>query len=265
MAETEPIHEAARRGDVESLRRELAAGISPNLRTPVNHTLRFGGRTPLHLCFSAGGERIPECCRVLIAAGADVNARDVRGQMPIHYVACQPVVAERFNESDSKQALEALEFLLGSGADVNATDYGTSTTDYRWTPLHCAVWYGFADAIEPLIRAGALANARDARNMTPLDYVISPRGYWYGFSVNGKSRIYPLLLRAGAEARLGADLPAETDDPYIQAVIDAGGFKKYAERHLATIAALFARTERLPPEMVRHVVSYWLHAGYYVY
>ena len=48
-------------------------------------------------------------------------------------------------------------------------------------------------------------------------------------------------------------------------MIDAGGFKKYAERHLATIAALFARTERLPPEMVRHVFSYWLHAGYYVY
>jgi len=264
MAET-AIHEAARRGDVESLRRELAAGISPNLRTPVNHTLRFGGRTPLHLCFSAGGERIPECCRVLIAAGADVNARDVRGQMPIHYVASQPVVAERFNESDSKQALEALEFLLGSGADVNATDYGISMTDYRWTPLHCAAWYGFADAIEPLIRAGALVNERDARNMMPLDYYISPRGYWYGFSVDRKSRIYPLFLQAGAELRLNADLPTQTDVPYLQAVIDAGGFKKYAERHLATITALFARTERLPPEMVRHVVSYWLHAGYYVY
>ena len=260
MAETEPIHEAARRGDVESLRRELAAGISPNLRTPVNHTLRFGGRTPLHLCFSAGGERIPECCRVLIAAGADVNARDVRGHMPIHYVACQPVVAERFDESDSKQALEALEILLGSGADVNATDY-----DKSMTPLHCAAWYGFADAFEPLIRAGALVNERDARNMMPLDYVISPRGYWYGFSVNGKSRIYPLFLRAGADLRLDADLPTQTDVPYLQAVIDAGGFKKYAQRHLATIAALFARTERLPPEMVRHVVSFWLHAGYYVY
>ncbi len=260
MAETEPIHEAARRGDVESLRRELAAGISPNLLTPVNHTLRFGGRTPLHLCFSAGGERIPECCRVLIAAGADVNARDVRGQMPIHYVACQPINGERFDESDSKQAVEALEFLLGSGADVNATDY-----DKSMTPLHCAAWYGFADAIEPLIRAGALVNERDARNMMPLDYVISPRGYWYGFSAYRKSCIYPLFLRAGADLRLDADLPTQTDVPYLQAVIDAGGFKKYAERHLATITALFARTERLPPEMVRHVVSFWLHAGYYVY
>ena len=176
--------------------------------------------------------------------------------MPIHYVACQPINGERFNESDSKQAVEALEFLLGSGADVNATDYGMNATDYAMTPLHCAAWYGFADAIEPLIRAGALVNETDARDMKPLNYAIARREYGI---VNWKSRIYPLLLR------VGADLPAQTDDPYLQAVIDAGGFKKYAERHLATITALFARTERLPPEMVRHVVSFWLHAGYYVY
>ena len=170
--------------------------------------------------------------------------------MPIHYVACQPVAAERFNESDSKQALEALEILLGSGADVNATDY-----DKSMTPLHCAAWYGFADAIEPLIRAGALVNERDSTNKTPLDLAIMRRDYL----VDRKSRIYPLLLRAGA------DLPVHPDDPYLLAVIDAGGFARYAQSHLATIAALFARTERLPPEMVRHVFSYWLHAGYYVY
>ena len=170
--------------------------------------------------------------------------------MPIHYVACHPltVPVARFDESESKQALEFL--LDGTGAEVNVRDFNTRT------PLHCAAWGGFASAIEPLIRAGALVNERDSRDMTPLDYAIGRREY--GIE-GGKTRIYPLLLRAGA------DLPAQTDYPYLQAVIDAGGFARYAQSHLATIAALFARTERLPPEMVRHVVSYWLHAGYYVY
>ena len=127
---------------------------------------------------------------------------------------------------------------------------------YDAAALRCVGWGGFSNFIEPLIRAGALVNEKDTRDMTPLDYAIGRREYGI---VSGNPRTYPLLLRAGA------DLPAQTDDPYLRAVIDAGGFKKYAQSHLATIAALFARTERLPPEMVRHVVSFWLHAGYYVY
>ena len=262
MDEKAPIHEAAISGDVDSLRRELAAGNSPNIRTPSTQNSR-GRKTPLHLCFSAWRGINPECVRVLIAAGADINARDSWGQMPLHYAACHGVplaarpLTPRFDVSDATQALE---LLLGAGANVSAR-----INVLGMTPLHCAAEGGCAYAIEPLIRAGALVNERDARNMTPLDYYISPRGYWYGFSVNRKSCIYPLFLQAGAYLRLNADLPTQTDVPYLQAVIDAGGFKKYAERHLATITALFARTERLPPEMVRHVVSYWLHAGYYVY
>ena len=258
MAEKAPIHEAAIRGDVDSLRRELAAGNSPNIRTPSTQNSR-GRKTPLHLCFSAWRGINPECVRVLIAAGADINARDSWGQMPLHYAACHGVplaarpLTPRFDVSDATQALE---LLLGAGANVSAR-----INVLGMTPLHCAAEGGCAYAIEPLIRAGALVNERDAYNKTPLDHAIERRrqGYPYGLSVNEQSRLSPLLLRAGA------DLPAQTDDPYLQAVIDAGGFKKYAQSHLATIAALFARTERLPPEMVRHVVSFWLHAGYYVY
>ena len=248
MAETGlwTIHEAASLGDVEALRRELAAGISPNERTPFRQNDGGGGETPLHLCFSPYGHRNPECWRVLIAAGADVNARDARGHMPIHYVACHPIT--QLGQFDWRESKHALEFLLGAGAEVNAGDFNART------PLHLAAWAGFADAIEPLIRAGALANERDATNLTSLDWAIARR-----LPYPRLTRMYPLLLRAGA------DLPAQTDDPYLRAVIDAGGFARYAQSHLATIAALFARTERLPPEMVRHVVSFWLHAGYYVY
>ena len=86
--------------------------------------------------------------------------------------------------------------------------------------------------------------------------------------VNNKSRAFPVLLR------FGADLPAQTeltelqdytDDRYLRAVIDAGGFGRYAQRHLAKLMLSFAPefSDRLPPELVRTVLGFWLHAGYY--
>jgi len=53
-------------------------------------------------------------------------------------------------------------------------------------------------------------------------------------------------------------------DPYLKRVLDAGSFQKYAQNHLAAITKLFAANgRRLPPEVVRHIMKYWLHAGYY--
>ena len=120
------------------------------------------------------------------------------------------------------------------------------------TALHSAAAYTPV-AVDRLIRAGAEVNVRDEDDYTPLTSAMEGL---YGVPTQ---RSFPLLLRAGA------DLPTEPGHPYLQAVVDAGGFARYAQRHLATITALFARTERLPPEMVRHVVGFWLHAGYYVY
>ena len=101
----------------------------------------------------------------------------------------------------------------------------------------------------------------DDDDYTPLDSAMD------GLSGIPTHRSFPLLLRAGADlpTRPAHPLQHERLHPYLEAVIYAGGFARYAQRHLATITALFARTERLPPEMVRHVVGFWLHAGYYVY
>ena len=87
-------------------------------------------------------------------------------------------------------------------------------------------------------------------------------------------RMYPILLRAGA------DLPAETDHPYIQKVIDAGGWARYERLHLDKLTAMLTPTPipadgrrlsrrrlsplgRLPPEVLRKIVAYAFHAGYY--
>ena len=51
---------------------------------------------------------------------------------------------------------------------------------------------------------------------------------------------------------------------YLSKVDAAGGFKKYEKAHLATLTKTFVpKFTMLPKELVRHVVSFWLHAGYY--
>ena len=74
--------------------------------------------------------------------------------------------------------------------------------------------------------------------------------------------MWPLFLRAGAEIPTD-DTHAQFRDPYIVRVRNAGGFKKYAQEHLARITSILAPTPRLPPEMVRKIVEFWLHAGFY--
>ena len=53
---------------------------------------------------------------------------------------------------------------------------------------------------------------------------------------------------------------------YIQRVEEEGGFANLARLHLNKLTETFApkfAARGLPPEIVRHVVSFWLHAGYY--
>ena len=69
--------------------------------------------------------------------------------------------------------------------------------------------------------------------------------------------MWPLFLRAGAE------IPTNNTDPYIVRVRNAGGFKKYEQAHLSRITSILAPTPLLPPELVRKVLEFWLHAGYY--
>ena len=75
-------------------------------------------------------------------------------------------------------------------------------------------------------------------------------------------RTWPLFLRAGADIPTD-NTHAQFRDPYIVRVRNAGGWKKYEQAHLARITSILAPTPRLPPEMVRKIVEFWLHAGNY--
>ena len=75
-------------------------------------------------------------------------------------------------------------------------------------------------------------------------------------------RVAKTLLRAGART---AALPtAAIDDRYIRRVLEAGGFGAYERNHVTALTATFApKIPALPSELVRHIVAFAFHAGYY--
>jgi ankyrin repeat protein len=83
-----PLHLASYHGDVGLVRQHLAQGAGPNVRTSL-------GATPL--MFAAGSPRPSlEAIRLLIAAGADLTARDDAGRTALDWSLYQgdtPIVA----------------------------------------------------------------------------------------------------------------------------------------------------------------------------
>ena len=101
--------------------------------------VNIDGTTPLH-----NVQRL-EVAELLIAGGADVNARDkVNGGTPLYYVNSKEIV----------------ELLIAKGADIHARDNGGST------PLHLHV--SNAEIVSLLMQHGADVNAKDESKRTPL-------------------------------------------------------------------------------------------------
>ena len=127
-----------------------------------------------------------------------------------------------------------------------------------------------AAKIDLLIRAGASVTARDNDGETPLDLAISK------VEISSPSteliserqrmrRVYPLLLAAGAT------LPTEANDPYLQRVIAAGSFANYEREHFDKLTRMLtprrgpsSPLRRLPTEVIRKIVVFAFHAGFYV-
>ena len=220
------IHDAAREHDVETLRRLLAEGVSPDAL--VDQQVR---RRPLHcLCLRDDekneGDRAA-CFELLRDAGANLEASDSEGYRPLHFAA-------------RSKSVELVSLLVQARVNVNATGNGGITA------LHLVARRGATDCIEVLLAAGADIDARTSAGRRPFDMALT-RPY---------HRMWPLFLRAGAE------IPTDNTKPYLVRVRNAGGFQRYAQQHLVRIASIL-ETPLLPPEMVRKVLEFWLHAGYY--
>jgi len=97
--------EAARKGDIKAVKHHLDAGVDVNLKD------EFGKQTPLHEAATYGHKEVAE---LLIAKGADVNAKDDDGVTPLFDAALLGHTA-------------IAELLIEKGADVNAKDMGGKT------------------------------------------------------------------------------------------------------------------------------------------
>ncbi|KAK4064195.1 uncharacterized protein Triagg1_9174 [Trichoderma aggressivum f. europaeum] len=97
------------------------------------------GRTALHIaCLSP-----PECVRVLVAAGANVDTRDKYSRLPIHFAA-------------GTDSTHIVAYLLDQYKD---TDINVEDED-GWTPLMWAARSGSADVITMLVERGADTDLR---------------------------------------------------------------------------------------------------------
>ncbi len=140
-----PIHDAARKGDLAQVQALLKG--DPTLISSKDEL----GKTPLAMAAVAGQKDVVE---FLLAHGADVNARDIVGDTPLHNADWE----------DDEGHKDVVGLLLAHGADVNAKG------QQGRTPLHDAAFDGSTGMTTLLLAKGADVKARDDLGDTPLHF-----------------------------------------------------------------------------------------------
>ena len=121
--------------------------------------------TALHV--AAAGYRV-EIARILLAAGADVNAaKNHRRSQPLHYAS------DGFLENpdwDAIRQVAMIHLLIEAGADIRAQDKNGAT------PLHRAVRTRCAAAVEFLLNAGSDMTLKNKPGSTPFHLAVQNTG-----------------------------------------------------------------------------------------
>lgn len=147
LATDAPVADAARRGDVETVRTLIAQGEDVNAP-------HGDGMTALHWAADRGDA---EMASLLVYAGANVKAGTRIGDyLPIHLAS-------------KAGSVEVVEALLEAGSPVDPT---TTTTGVQ--PIHLAAESGAVEVVRTLVNHGAAVDARERTwGHTPLVFAAS--------------------------------------------------------------------------------------------
>ncbi len=166
-----PLMIAASCGLSQTVEALLAAGADVNAKDVENYTA-------LMTAAEVGVSGYEKVLERLIAAGADVKVKNTRGSTAL---------VLSMASAPGRDPGKAVPILLAAGADP--TDGFES-----WQMLHLASQAGSLEAVKALLKAGADAKAKDARNDTTLMHAASSDS-----SDEVSTEIAKLLLDAGAE------------------------------------------------------------------
>ena len=160
-----PLHIAVRQGDIETVQ------LLVNYGAYTNVVAGYSGQTPLHAA-AGGSNDCPELCEILLKHRAEINARDVDGNRPLH-MACK------------RGHARTVELMMSHGADTSAEN------KYRQTPLHIAAdgWNDCPEICEILLKHHSEINARDVDGNRPL-HMACKRGH---------ARTVELMMSHGAD------------------------------------------------------------------
>lgn len=180
------LHDAVASGDLERIKVELQDISNLN-------ATNIYGFTPLNVAAWQGYSRV---VKLLIDAGADIEAKDNAGATVLHHVflGYDERINSLSNEKDSLgELVEIVTYLINKGVDVNAISPMDTFV------LQGAAFLGSTALIKVLVENGAKLNACGENGITPLAIAIC----------QNNTEVVKVLLDYNAELKVSNESGAE--------------------------------------------------------
>ncbi|HET6889736.1 MAG TPA: ankyrin repeat domain-containing protein, partial [Pyrinomonadaceae bacterium] len=223
-------------GDLETVRKYLARGGDPNTRS----IQRGSTDTPLHV---AARHRQTYIARMLIGAGANVNATDAFERPPLYaaldttYMSAARPQGGGFRGNTEalliKQTTELVKMLVNAGASLSGlsrpfSELNRLKREMYEPPLSVAAKYGYSDALRFLLAQGAEIEIEDYQGDTPLITAIRC----------GQPEASHILIAAGADVSRMPYSPTYAEETQLMMVVRSERFS--AEEKLELIQRMVA-------------------------